>query len=132
MENYTYNSFILQVEGLKVTKTSLQPVFLFIFLSYLFIMLANIGILVVVLVEKRLHQPMYLLFCNLLLSDIMGNSSMLPRLLRDSLRPASERLISYYECVLQAFIIHMFSATSHTVLMIMAFDRYVAICNPLR
>ncbi|KAF0022853.1 hypothetical protein F2P81_024834 [Scophthalmus maximus] len=48
------------------------------------------------------------------------------------LRPPSERLMSYYECVVQAFTVHMFGTTSHTVLMIMAFDRYVAICNPLR
>ena len=57
---------------------------------------------------------------------------MVPRLLIDMLRPPSERLISYYECVVQAFTTHMFGTTSHTVLMIMAFDRYVAICNPLR
>ncbi|KAF0022855.1 hypothetical protein F2P81_024836 [Scophthalmus maximus] len=48
------------------------------------------------------------------------------------LRPPSERLLSYYECVVQAFTTHMFGTASHTVLMIMAFDRYVAICNPLR
>lgn len=57
---------------------------------------------------------------------------MIPRLLVDMLRPPSERLISYYECVVQAFTTQMFSTTAHTVLMIMAFDRYVAICNPLR
>ncbi|KAF1378148.1 hypothetical protein PFLUV_G00187360 [Perca fluviatilis] len=57
---------------------------------------------------------------------------MVPRLLLDMLRPPSERIISYYECVVQAFVSNMFGTTSHTVLMIMAFDRYVAICNPLR
>ncbi|CAB1431129.1 unnamed protein product [Pleuronectes platessa] len=75
---------------------------------------------------------MYLLFCNLPVNDIVGNSIMLPRLLSDILRPPSERLISYYECVLQAFTVHIYGTTCHTILMIMAFDRYVAICNPLR
>uniref|UniRef100_A0A8C4DRT9 G-protein coupled receptors family 1 profile domain-containing protein n=1 Tax=Dicentrarchus labrax TaxID=13489 RepID=A0A8C4DRT9_DICLA len=104
MENYTYNSFTLQLEGLNVSKESVYPVFLFFFFSYLFIMVTNVGIAVLVFIDKNLHQPMYLLF----------------------------RLISYYECVVQAFTSHMFGTTSHTVLMIMAFDRYVAICNPLR
>ncbi|XP_071395418.1 olfactory receptor 8G17-like [Centroberyx affinis] len=132
MENYTYNSFTLQLEGLKVTEDSMYPVFLFFFFSYLFIMFANVGIVVLVCIDKSLQQPMYLLFCNLPINDIVGNSIMVPRLLVDMLVPPSERLISYYECVVQAFTTHMFGTTSHTVLMIMAFDRYVAICNPLR
>ncbi|XP_029924367.1 olfactory receptor 52N5-like [Myripristis murdjan] len=131
MENYTYNSFTLHLEGLKVTRDSVYPVFLFFFFSYLLIMFANVGIIALVYIEKSLHQPMYFLFCNLPINDILGNSIMVPRLLADVLVPPSERLISYYECVAQAFTTHMFGTTSHTALMIMAFDRYVAICNPL-
>ncbi|XP_023258972.1 olfactory receptor 4Q2-like [Seriola lalandi dorsalis] len=132
MENYTYNSFTLQLEGLNVSKDYVYPVFLFIFFSYLFVIVANIAIAVFVFLDKNLHQPMYLLFWNLSINDILGNSIILPRLLIDMLHPPSERLISYYECLIQAFTTHMFSTTAHTVLMIMAFDRYVAICNPLR
>uniref|UniRef100_A0A8D3BKV5 Olfactory receptor n=1 Tax=Scophthalmus maximus TaxID=52904 RepID=A0A8D3BKV5_SCOMX len=132
MENYTYNSFILQLEGLNVSKESVYPVFLFLFFSYLFILVANAGIVILIFIDKDLHEPMYLLFCNLPLNDIIGNSISVPRLLIDMLRPPSERLLSYYECVLQAFTTHMFATASLTVLMIMAFDRYVAICNPLR
>ncbi|XP_042287482.1 olfactory receptor 146 [Thunnus albacares] len=132
MENYTFNSLTLELEGLKVTQVSMYPVFFFFLLSYIVIISANVGIVVLVFIDKSLHQPMYLLFCNLPVNDIVGNSIMVPRLLSDILLPPSERLISYYECVVQAFTTHMFGTTSHTVLMIMAFDRYVAICNPLR
>ncbi|CAB1441336.1 unnamed protein product, partial [Pleuronectes platessa] len=132
MENFTLNSDTLQLEGLKVTQVSVYPVFFFFFLSYILIILANLGILVLIFIDNNLHQPMYLLFCNLPVNDIVGNSIMLPRLLSDILRPPSERLISYYECVLQAFTSHIYGTTCHTILMIMAFDRYVAICNPLR
>ncbi|XP_042287447.1 olfactory receptor 52K1-like [Thunnus thynnus] len=131
MENYTYNSPTLQLEGLYVSKDSTYPVFLFLFFSYLFIIVANAGIAFIVFVDKTLHQPMYLLFWNLSINDILGNSVIVPRLLLNMFRLPSERIISYYECVVQAFITHMFSTTSHTVLMIMAFDRYVAICSPL-
>nr|AEA11104.1 odorant receptor [Larimichthys crocea] len=132
MENYSYNSYTLQLQGLNVLKASIYPVYLFFFFSYLFIMVTNVGITVLIFIDKNLHQPMYLLFRNLLINDILGNSIKLPRLLLDMLRPPSERLISYYECVVQAFTTHMYGTASHTVLMIMAFDRYVSICNPLR
>ncbi|XP_034076567.1 olfactory receptor 146-like [Gymnodraco acuticeps] len=132
MENYTYNSLTLQLEGFNVSKDSMYFVFVCFLFSYVFIIVANVGIVVLVFLDKNLHQPMYLLFCNLPFNDILGNSILVPRLLIDMLRPPSERIISYYECVLQAFTSHMFGTTSVTVLMIMAFDRYVAICNPLR
>ncbi|KAM4544875.1 olfactory receptor 8G17-like [Odontesthes bonariensis] len=131
MENYTYNSFTLQLEGLQVTKDSTYPVFFFFLISYTVFMIMNVGILVLIFIDRNLHQPMYILFCNLTVSDIIGSSNILPRLLSDVLLPPSERLISYYECVVQAFTTHLFGTTSHTMLMIMAFDRYVAICHPL-
>ncbi|CAI5642565.1 unnamed protein product [Oreochromis niloticus] len=132
MENYTFNSFTLQLEGLKVSEVSKYPIFFFSLFSYILIMTSNIGIVVLVFIDKNLHHPMYLLFCNLPFNDVVGNSIMMPRLLSDILLPPSERLISYHECLIQAFTTHMYGTTSHTVLMIMAFDRYVAICNPLR
>ncbi|XP_060942235.1 olfactory receptor 8G17-like [Limanda limanda] len=132
MENYTYNSFTLQMEGLKITKETMYPVFFLYLTSYIVIMVMNIGISILIVIDKNLHQPMYLLLCSLSVSDIIGSTNIMPRLLSDILRPPSERLISYYECVLQGFTTQLFGTTSHTVLMIMAFDRYVAICNPLR
>ncbi|XP_033954974.1 olfactory receptor 8G17-like [Pseudochaenichthys georgianus] len=132
MENYTSNSLTLQLEGLNVSKEYLYPVFMFIFFFYLFIIVTNVSIAVLIFIDKNLHQPMYLLFCNLPFNDILGNSIIVPRLLMDMLKPPSERLIGYHECVLQAFTAHMFGTTTHTVLIIMAIDRYVAICNPLR
>ncbi|TKS83428.1 putative olfactory receptor 52P1 [Collichthys lucidus] len=132
MENYTYNSLTLQLEGLKITKTNKYPIFIFLLLSYMFILIANVGIVILIWTERSLHQPMYLLFCNLSINDVIGNSLLVPRVLADILVPPSDRLIHYYECVMQAFTTQMFSTNAHTVLMIMAFDRYVAICNPLR
>uniref|UniRef100_A0A671VGN6 Olfactory receptor, family 70, subfamily B, member 1 n=1 Tax=Sparus aurata TaxID=8175 RepID=A0A671VGN6_SPAAU len=132
MENYTYNSFTLQIEGFQITKDFMYPIFFLFFIAYVFVMVLNIGIAVLIFIDKNLHQPMYFIFCNLSVSDIIGSTHILPRLLSDILLPPSERLISYYECVVQAFTTQLFGTTSHTVLMIMALDRYVAICNPLR
>uniref|UniRef100_A0A3P9DFU1 G-protein coupled receptors family 1 profile domain-containing protein n=1 Tax=Maylandia zebra TaxID=106582 RepID=A0A3P9DFU1_9CICH len=115
--------------GLNTSKDSLYPAFLFLFFSYLFIMIINVGITILIVMNKNLHQPMYLLFCNLPLNDILANSIVVPRLLIDLMRPPSERLISYNQCVVQAYIAHLVGTTSHTVLMIMAYDRYVAISD---
>uniref|UniRef100_A0A669CXI0 Olfactory receptor, family 70, subfamily B, member 1 n=1 Tax=Oreochromis niloticus TaxID=8128 RepID=A0A669CXI0_ORENI len=115
MENYTFNSFTLQLEGLKVSEVSKYPLFFFSLFSYILIMTSNIGIVVLVFIDKNLHRPMYLLFCNLPFNDVVGNSIMMPRLLSDILLPPSERLISYHECLIQAFTTHMYGTTSHTV-----------------
>ncbi|KAM4620419.1 olfactory receptor 7C1-like [Polymixia lowei] len=131
MENYTYNSLTLQLEGLKVTETSKYHVFFFLLFIYVFILVANVGVVVLICTTRSLHQPMYFLFCNLPISDIMGNSLLVPRVLADILVPPSERFINYYECLMQAFTAHMFGTNAHTVLMIMAFDRFNAICHPL-
>uniref|UniRef100_A0A3Q2STL0 Olfactory receptor 52N5-like n=1 Tax=Fundulus heteroclitus TaxID=8078 RepID=A0A3Q2STL0_FUNHE len=131
MENYTYNSPTLQLEGLKVKDDSVHLVFFLFLFSYIIFMVMNLGILTIICIEKSLHQPMYVLFCNLTISDIIGSTHILPRLLSDMLLPPSERLISYYECVIQAFTTHMFGTSSHTVLMVMALNRCrTLITNP--
>ncbi|XP_030649366.1 olfactory receptor 5AC1-like [Chanos chanos] len=136
MENKTemtmFHHNILFIEGLMVTEQTLYPAFILFLLVYLFIMVSNIGLLVLITMEKALHEPMYILLCNLPVNDALGASVMIPRLLYDVVKPASERYITFSECVIQAYGTHVFGTTSHTVLMIMAYDRYVAICNPLR
>ncbi|XP_067465279.1 putative olfactory receptor 52L2 [Thunnus thynnus] len=118
MENYTYNSLILQLEGLRITKTNKHPVFLFLLQTYMLILIANMGIVFLIWTERSLHQPMYLLFCNLSVNDVMGNSLLVPRVLAYIHVPSSERFIHYYECVMQAFTSHMYGTNAHTVLMI--------------
>ncbi|XP_056302471.1 olfactory receptor 146-like [Danio aesculapii] len=132
MDNLTFTNSILLVEGLKVTPQSSQPVFIMFLLAYVFAMITNAGLIFLISTDKNLHEPMHFLFCNLPLNDIIGTTVVMPRLLQDILRETSERFISYVECVVQAYFVHVFTAACHYVLMIMAFDRYVAICNPLR
>ncbi|KAL7389891.1 hypothetical protein ABVT39_011572 [Epinephelus coioides] len=132
MENNTFNMDVLQLEGLKVSPKSSISAFILLLLIYIFIMVSNIGLVVLIFMEQSLHQPMYLLFCNMSINDAFGATVIIPRLLSDIFIPGTERYIHYIDCVIQAFCAHFHGGTSHTVLMIMAFDRYVAICNPLR
>ncbi|XP_077104459.1 olfactory receptor 52E4-like [Siphateles boraxobius] len=132
MDNLTFRNNILLVEGLKVTHQSSYPVFIVLFLAYIFAMVSNITLIFLISTEKNLHDPMHFLFCNLPVNDVLGTTVIMPRLLRDILRATSERYISFVECVIQAYFVHVFTGACNYVLMIMAFDRYVAICNPLR
>ncbi|XP_055037001.2 olfactory receptor 4Q2-like [Misgurnus anguillicaudatus] len=132
MDNLTLGNNILLVEGLKVTPQSSYPVFILLLLAYVFAMVSNITLIILISTQKNLQHPMHFLFCNLPLNDILGTTVILPRLLRDILTEASLRYITYVECVIQAYFVHIFVAACHYVLIIMAFDRYVAICNPLR
>uniref|UniRef100_A0A8D0DB62 G-protein coupled receptors family 1 profile domain-containing protein n=1 Tax=Sander lucioperca TaxID=283035 RepID=A0A8D0DB62_SANLU len=102
---------------LNVTSQSYIPAFIFLLLIYIFIIVSNIGLVVLIFRSKSLQQPMYLLVCNMSINDVFGDS---------------ERYIHYIDCAVQAFCVHLHMGASHTVLMIMAFDRYMAICNPLR
>ncbi|XP_034033511.1 olfactory receptor 52N5-like [Thalassophryne amazonica] len=134
MENYTYNSLTLQLERLNIAEDYVHAVFVVVFFTYMFIMVANAGITLLIFINKNLHQPMFLLYCNLSLNDILGTCVAIPRFLSDMLVSTSERIMNYNECVIQAFVVHLSATAAHTgptVLMIMAFDRYVAICNPL-
>ncbi|KAM9332743.1 olfactory receptor 8G17-like [Pholidichthys leucotaenia] len=132
MKNQSLDTELLFLEGLKVSPGSTIPAFTLLLLIYIFIMVANIGLVLLIFRSKSLHQPMYLLFCNMSINDMFGATTIIPRLLSDILTTNSDRFIYYSECVVQAFCGHFSASVVHTVLMAMAFDRYVAICNPLR
>ncbi|XP_051733026.1 olfactory receptor 52N2-like [Ctenopharyngodon idella] len=132
MDNLTFRYSVLLVEELQLTPQSSFPAFILLLIVYIFIIVSNIGMMIQISAEKSLHQPMYVLFCNLTLNDVLGTTALVPRLLKDFLTNPSEHYITYVECVIQAYFVHLNGTASHTVIIIMAFDRYVAICNPLR
>ncbi|XP_023255947.1 olfactory receptor 52N5-like [Seriola lalandi dorsalis] len=132
MRNQTLREDVLLIEGIKISPQFLFPTFILLLLVYIFIMVSNLGLVILIFSSRSLHQPMYLLFCNMSINDVFGATIIIPRFLRDLLLSDSERYIHYISCVTQAFCVHLYAGASHTVLMIMAFDRYVAICSPLR
>lgn len=130
MENFTIRGDMLTIEGLN--SSSSLPAFAILFFGYIFIMVSHISLLLLIFRSRSLQQPMYLLLCNMVFNDAFGATIIIPQLLRNLLLSPSERYVYYAECAIQAFFIHLHGSVSHTILMIMAFDRYVAICNPLR
>ncbi|XP_006120220.1 olfactory receptor 52N2-like [Pelodiscus sinensis] len=97
---------------------------------YVTALLANSTVLSVVAKEQCLHKPMYLMICMLALSDIITSTSFMPKTL--CIFWFNLKSITLNGCLTQLFFFQASSAVHSGVLVIMAVDRYVAICNPLR
>ncbi|XP_038173701.1 olfactory receptor 52M1 [Arvicola amphibius] len=97
---------------------------------YLVAVVGNISILAMVRVERSLHQPMYFFLCMLAVIDLVLSTSTIPKLLAIFWFGAGG--ISLDACLCQMFLIHCFATVESGIFLAMAFDRYVAICNPLR
>ncbi|XP_041919961.1 putative gustatory receptor clone PTE03 [Alosa sapidissima] len=104
--------------------------FLLAVVVYLLIILFNLSIILVVFKEKSLHEPMYLLISCLLFNSLYGSSALFPRLSVDLL--SKSHSISRPACFTQIFVIYTYAISEFTVLTVMAYDRYVAICEPLQ
>nr|ACA53497.1 olfactory receptor, family 51, subfamily I, member 2 (predicted) [Plecturocebus moloch] len=90
----------------------------------------NTVILQAVRVEPNLHKPMYYFLSMLSFSDVAMSIATLPTVLRTFCLNAHN--ITFDACLIQMFLIHSFSMIESGILLVMSFDRYVAICDPLR
>ncbi|XP_038597032.1 olfactory receptor 4K5-like [Tachyglossus aculeatus] len=97
---------------------------------YVAIVLGNLLVILVVTTDPRLHSPMYFLLANLSFFDVCQASFATPKMIADFL--SEHKTISYNGCISQIFFIHLFTGGEMVLLVAMAYDRYVAICQPLR
>ncbi|KAK2840453.1 hypothetical protein Q5P01_014193 [Channa striata] len=98
-------------------------------LIYMTIISANVVIILTVCLEKSLHQPMYIFICCLSLNSLYGSAGFFPRFLMDIL--SDTHFISRPSCFLQIYVIYTYAGHELTLLTVMAYDRLVAICQPL-
>ncbi|XP_066110796.1 olfactory receptor 2S2 [Saccopteryx bilineata] len=104
--------------------------FVLILLMYLVILLGNGVLILVTTLDSRLHTPMYFFLGNLSFLDICYTTSSIPLVLDGFLTP--RKTIPFSACAVQMFLSFAMAGTECVLLSMMAFDRYVAICNPLR
>ncbi|XP_004698892.1 olfactory receptor 4F6-like [Echinops telfairi] len=108
-----------------------MQLFLFFFFSlfYMGIILGNLLIVCTVIFDPHLHSPMYILLANLSLIDLGLSSTTVPRVISDLFR--DYKVISFHNCMIQMFFIHVMGGVEMVLLIAMAYDRYTAICKPL-
>ncbi|XP_077694455.1 olfactory receptor 52M1-like [Eretmochelys imbricata] len=97
---------------------------------YIIAILGNFTILFIVKRERSLHGPMYYFLCMLAVTDLVLCTSILPKTL--SIFWFNSREIDFSACLTQLYFIHCFSVIESGIFVAMGFDRYVAICHPLR
>uniref|UniRef100_A0A8C8ZSM9 Olfactory receptor n=1 Tax=Prolemur simus TaxID=1328070 RepID=A0A8C8ZSM9_PROSS len=103
--------------------------FLLFSLFYLGIILGNLFIVSTVIFDPHLHSPMYFLLANLSLIDLGLSSTTVPRMISDLFTDC--KVISFHNCMIQMFFIHVMGGVEMALLIAMAYDRYTAICKPL-
>nr|XP_006009370.1 PREDICTED: olfactory receptor 6N1-like [Latimeria chalumnae] len=129
--NQTHHSIeefiLLGFPGLVHSQNTLFLVFLFV---YLLILVGNLMILHIVTIERKLHTPMYFFLGSLSVLDIVYPTVILPKML--ALFLMGNNIISFYGCFAQMYFFLALGTTECLLLSVMGFDRYLAICYPLR
>ncbi|XP_076988191.1 olfactory receptor 13C4-like [Tamandua tetradactyla] len=104
--------------------------FALLLVMYLVILLGNGVLIIASIFDARLHTPMYFFLGNLSFLDICYTTASIPSTLGPII--SQKRTISFSRCAAQMFLVFALGSTECLLLGMMAFDRYVAICNPLR
>lgn len=129
MENASI-TFEISLDPFFIPAGARYPIFFFGLLIYLFCISCNMTLLGLIIARKNLHKPMYFILFSLPFNDLVGITAMLPKVLSDILMDTNT--VYYPLCVLQGFLLHMYGGGVLFILAGMAYDRYIAICSPLR
>ncbi|KAM9332729.1 olfactory receptor 2A7-like [Pholidichthys leucotaenia] len=121
---------VFELEGFHVAQ-GYGPFFFFLaLLNYTVVLLGNGVLVCVIITDNSLHRPMFLMLCHLLVCDLLGATAVLPRLMVHFL--TGQKRISYIPAIAQAFCVHTYAVAVLAILTVMAYDRYIAVCEPLR
>ncbi|XP_066217567.1 olfactory receptor 5B2-like [Saccopteryx leptura] len=128
MENRTEVTYFILL-GLTHVLELQVPLFIMFTLIYLITVVGNLGTIVLILLDSRLHTPMYFFLSNLSLVDLCYSSAVTPKVMAGLL--IGNKVISYNACAAQMFFFGAFVVVEIYLLSSMAYDRYAAVCKPL-
>ncbi|EDL79446.1 olfactory receptor 710 (predicted) [Rattus norvegicus] len=126
-ENNNVTEFVLL--GLTQDPTGQKALFVMFLLMYIVTIVGNLLIVGTVIASPSLNSPMYFFLAFLSLMDAVYSTAILPKLLKDLV--CDKKTISFTACLVQLFVEHLFGGAEVFLLVVMAYDRYVAICKPL-
>ncbi|XP_049450069.1 olfactory receptor 52D1-like [Epinephelus fuscoguttatus] len=128
MDNVSVLTFFV-LSGLNYTVQHRIIIFALTLLCYSVIWIVNAALIITIIVDRKLHEPMHVFLCNLCINGLYGTAGFYPKFLMDLL--STTHVISYAGCLLQGFVLHSSACADLSFLAVMAYDRYVAICRPL-
>ncbi|KAM4545393.1 olfactory receptor 2A12-like [Odontesthes bonariensis] len=121
---------VFELEGFNVP-TGYGPFFFFLaLLAYIVVLLGNGIVVSIIVMDKTLHRPMFVMVCHLVICDLLGATAVLPCLMVHFLM--GQKRIAYIPAITQGFCVHTYGVAVQTILGAMAYDRYIAVCDPLR
>ncbi|KAM9359655.1 olfactory receptor 11A1-like [Symphorus nematophorus] len=104
--------------------------FMIVMFLYILIICANVLLIVVICLNRSLHEPMYIFLCSLFVNELYGSTGLFPFLLIQIL--SDSHTVSTSFCYLQIFCLYTYDSVEFLNLAIMSYDRYLAICCPLQ
>ncbi|XP_058542533.1 olfactory receptor 5D13-like [Neofelis nebulosa] len=105
------------------------PLFLLFLTVYTVTVVGNLGMIMIIRVSPQLHTPMYFFLSHLSFVDFCYSTTVTPKLLENLV--VEDRTISFIGCIVQFLLACIFAVSETFMLAVMAYDRFVAVCNPL-
>ncbi|XP_056413636.1 olfactory receptor 1-like [Hyla sarda] len=93
-------------------------------------LVSNGSVMVLIIMKEKLHEPLYIMIANLAFSNLLFDTVTLPKFIAKYWFDGGR--IYFLPCIIQMYFVHFLAGVDPFILMLMAFDRYVAICKPLR
>ncbi|XP_018935271.2 odorant receptor 111-7 [Cyprinus carpio] len=118
--------FILGLSGIPYS----NYYYIFLFMIYFITVIGNSIVLFIIALDRNLHSPKYIGVFNLALADIGETNALIPNMMKTLL--FDSRYISYNACLANMFFVFLFSSMQSLTLVVLAYDRLIAICLPLR
>lgn len=125
----TSTILVFSLSGFSATVNYRFTLFALTLLCYCLIVVVNVSLVLTIILDQNLHEPMYMFLCNLCIDGLYGTAAFYPKFAFDLL--SDVHVISYVGCFLQVFVIYTYATIDFSILALMAYDRYMAICRPL-
>ncbi|XP_073404464.1 olfactory receptor 6P1-like [Dendrobates tinctorius] len=100
------------------------------FIVYNITFISNGSVMTLIVRKEKLHEPLYIMIANLAFSNLFSDTVTLPKFIAKHWFDGGR--ISFLACFIQMYFVHCLGGMESFILVLMAFDRFVAICNPLR